>query len=151
VAISFKSFIEPKSTHKALVEAPFCVRRLREHLGAEPTSLPIVSEAFAQHEHPNIRVALEDYLARNGRSAEILGVIGQLRFMGQSLSELVERGIHPRACAQGRADHGAEIVVTGRHLDEAPHELVGQGSELTKSLLGNHSKVGFRTSVTRPH
>jgi ATP-dependent 26S proteasome regulatory subunit len=48
-----------------------------------------------------------------------------------------------RRAALFAADDHAEIVVTDRHLDEALHELVIQGGDLTKSLLGFHSRMGF--------
>jgi ATP-dependent 26S proteasome regulatory subunit len=48
-----------------------------------------------------------------------------------------------RRAALFAADDGPEIVVTDRHLDEALHELVVEGGELTKSLLGFHCRMGF--------
>jgi ATP-dependent 26S proteasome regulatory subunit len=51
-----------------------------------------------------------------------------------------------RRAALFAADQSAEIVVTDRHLDEALHDLVVQGGELTKSLLGFHSRMGFGTT-----
>jgi hypothetical protein len=41
------------------------------------------------------------------------------------------------------ADDDGEIVVTDHHLDEALHDLVIKGGELTKSLLGFQSRMGF--------
>jgi hypothetical protein len=41
-----------------------------------------------------------------------------------------------RRAALFAADEGAEVAVEDRHVDEALHELVVQGGELTKSLLG---------------
>jgi ATP-dependent 26S proteasome regulatory subunit len=36
-----------------------------------------------------------------------------------------------------------EIVVADHHLDAALHDLIVQGGELTKSLLGFQSRIGF--------
>jgi hypothetical protein len=48
-----------------------------------------------------------------------------------------------RRAALFAADDGDEIIVTDRHLDDAMHDLVVQGGDLTKSLLGFRSRVGF--------
>jgi hypothetical protein len=37
-------------------------------------------------------------------------------------------------------------VVEDRHIDEALHDLVVRGGELTKSLLGFRSRIGFGAS-----
>ena len=41
-----------------------------------------------------------------------------------------------RRAALFAADEGGEVGVEDRHVDQALHELVVQGGELTKSLLG---------------
>ncbi|HEV3164708.1 MAG TPA: AAA family ATPase [Isosphaeraceae bacterium] len=87
---SFQGFMDQMASHKKAEEAPFFVRKLHEHLGAPPATLPIVSETFAERDHPNVHIALANYIAGEGRSADVLGVTGiQYRFGGQSLSELV--------------------------------------------------------------
>ncbi|HEY2159219.1 MAG TPA: AAA family ATPase, partial [Isosphaeraceae bacterium] len=48
-----------------------------------------------------------------------------------------------RRAALFAADDGADIVVADRHLDSAMHDLVVQGGDLTKSLLGYRSRIGF--------
>ena len=58
-----------------------------------------------------------------------------------------ERGLHPRAHEAGgvfAADEGDGVAVEDRHVDEALHELVVQGGELTRSLLGAKGAVGRR-------
>jgi hypothetical protein len=49
-------------------------RRLREHLGAEPETLAVASEPLSAYDHPNVQVALDVELAREGVHAEILGL-----------------------------------------------------------------------------
>ena len=61
-------------------EEPALLKRLREHFGCDPVTLPVL---FAVDEHPDQPIAVED-----------------------------------------------------RHLDEALRELVIEGGDLTKSLLG---------------
>src|SRR5437588_1443873 len=43
---SFKGFLDQMNAHKKPAEEPFFVRSLRDHFGADPTTLPIVSETF---------------------------------------------------------------------------------------------------------
>jgi hypothetical protein len=103
---SFKGFMEQMARHKKPDEAPFFVRTLRDHFGEEPATLPIVAESFAEHEHPNLHVALEDYLARDGRGAEVLGVIGPSSFSDQGLAELVAtEGTFGRSPARGPVEY----------------------------------------------
>jgi hypothetical protein len=87
--VSFQGFLEQMSAHRKPAEAPFFVRKLQDHFGSEPATLPILSESFAKHDHPNLHLAIEDYLARDGRSAEVMGVVGLHAFMGQGLSDLI--------------------------------------------------------------
>jgi ATP-dependent 26S proteasome regulatory subunit len=47
-----------------------------------------------------------------------------------------------RRAALFAADEGADVAVKDRHVDEALHELVVQGGELTKSLLGAKGASG---------
>jgi hypothetical protein len=47
-----------------------------------------------------------------------------------------------RRAALFAADEGATIAIEDRHVDEALHELVVQGGELTKSLLGAKGATG---------
>jgi hypothetical protein len=52
------------------------------------------------------------------------------------IRELMRRG------ALFAADEGAGVAVDDRHVDQALHELVVQGGELTKSLLGARGTAG---------
>jgi hypothetical protein len=70
---------------------PFFAAKLRFHFGREPATLPILAETFESYEQPSLHLAIEDFLAREGRSADVLGVAGQTRFMGKSLSALLAR------------------------------------------------------------
>ncbi len=41
-----------------------------------------------------------------------------------------------RKAALFAADDGAELAIAAKHFDEALHEMVVEGGDLTKSLLG---------------
>ena len=85
---SFKTFLDQMAAQGPTQESVF-VRRLTDHFGATPATLPIIAETFEKHEHPNVHLALEDYLARDGRSADLLGFLGSQPYMSASLSDLV--------------------------------------------------------------
>ncbi len=54
---------------------PELTRRLREHLGVDDLGpLPVVSLELPAREHPNLQLAFERLLERDGWSAEIVGV-----------------------------------------------------------------------------
>jgi len=85
---SFKGFLEQMAAQGPAQE-PVFVCRLREHFAQDPTTLPVVSEAFETYDHPNVHLAIEDYLAQAGRSADVLGIISDHKYMGVGLSHLV--------------------------------------------------------------
>ena len=87
--VSFKGFLDQMQAQKSPAEAPFFARKLLTHFGGDPALMPVVSDSFAPHDHANIHLAIEDYLAHEGRSAEVLGVAGGGPFGSRGLSELV--------------------------------------------------------------
>jgi hypothetical protein len=99
---SFQGFLEQMNAHRKPADAPFFVRKLHEHFGAEPAKLPILSETFAKHEHPNLHLAMEHYISRDGCSAQVMGVVGLHSFMGQGLSDLIApTSLHGAEPAEG--------------------------------------------------
>ena len=75
----FRTFLE-EVVHRAPRDDPPLLVRLREHLGVEPQSLPVVAHRFSETHHANLQVALDAVLAREGRAAEPVGVHAE--FMG---------------------------------------------------------------------
>lgn len=61
---------------------PYFRARLAAHFGVGPTILPIVSESFATHDHPNAQLAIDSYLGEGGRRHELLGVSSDRKRMG---------------------------------------------------------------------
>ncbi len=105
---SFQGFIEQMTAHKKPADLPFFVEKLQQHFGSEPSKLPIVSESFAKHDHPNLHLAMEEFLAREGWSAQVMGVVGLHTFMGQGLSDLVA----PKRCTAARRPRDLCIMPT---------------------------------------
>lgn len=63
---------------------------LDAHLGEDASGLPVVSESFMPYDHANVQLAVDAYLAQEGRSFELHGATGQQRHYG-SFSDLIEQ------------------------------------------------------------
>ncbi|MFN2389328.1 MAG: AAA family ATPase [Actinomycetota bacterium] len=86
---AFKRFLD-QAVSSAPQEEAFFTGLLRRHLGTDPLRLPVVSEQFEAHDHGNVQVALDAYLAQPARSAEIVGVKAfHKHMMGTTLSDLL--------------------------------------------------------------
>lgn len=89
---AFKGFLE-QSLSSAPPGEPYFHGRLSDHFGTTPSGLPIVSEQFAPHDHPNLQLALDDYMAADGRASELIGVSSEhRRMMGIGLGDLASAG-----------------------------------------------------------
>ena len=84
---SFQGFMK-QMAREAPTEEPVFLQRLRAHFEQDPALLPIVSETFAQHEHPSIQLALDRLLSEDGVASEALGVVGEHPYMGIDLASL---------------------------------------------------------------
>jgi hypothetical protein len=62
-------------------------RRIVDHLGRDPAELPVVSLSFSPWERVNLQVALDEYLAADGREHEFVGMSAQ-RGWHMGLAEL---------------------------------------------------------------
>ena len=62
---------------------------LDRHLGVDSSTLSVVSTAFPSYDHVNLQVAMTAFLAKSGRSHELVGLTGQQRHYS-SLSDLLE-------------------------------------------------------------
>jgi DNA polymerase III delta prime subunit len=89
---AYKAFMEAVVREAAPPGNPL-LTRVRTHLGADPSDLPVVAEEFDPFEQPNVQVALDAYLAAEGRRADLVGVAADYkRFMALALSDLLVRG-----------------------------------------------------------
>ena len=52
------------------------ITRLTDHLGGPPDELPVVTGPFPAYQHANLQVAIDAYLAAEGRSHELVGAAG---------------------------------------------------------------------------
>ncbi len=86
---AFKDFMR----HVAKPAAPpesLVARQLQEHFEADPAKLPVVAQEFRLTDHPNLQVALDAYLALEGRTSSLRGYSSDRdRYGGLSLSDLL--------------------------------------------------------------
>ena len=94
------------------------LQRIREHLGAEPTRLPVVVDEFDPFEQPNVQRSLDDYMRGEDREATLVGVAAEnKRFTAVGLSDLLGRGGSGRpSLAEGPADYVNYALADGAQL-----------------------------------
>jgi hypothetical protein len=93
-AKSFRTFMDRMSA-SAPREEPELTRRLREHFGADPSKLPILSHSFAGYDQANIQLGLDALTSAPGSSSEVLGMVGPHRgYQKISLSTIVSPHSH---------------------------------------------------------
>lgn len=104
-ARAFTRFIANMNADAAR-EASTLIPRLREHLGGDPTVMPIVAEEFEAWEHPNVQVALDAVTSARGRRAELIGIGAQNKRWGQiTFSDLLSAGgMYARTFSEGPVD-----------------------------------------------
>src|SRR5436309_13660638 len=102
----FKRFLDDIVNRAEVPEGPL-LKRLRDHLGAEPMRMPVISEEFERFQQPNLQVAMDAYLQQPGHSAELIGLAAEnKRDWGLGLSDFVNRGTSPYSLrlAEGPVD-----------------------------------------------
>jgi hypothetical protein len=72
-ASAFKQFVDNVNFIASRETTPL-IDRLRDYLGPEPGQVPIVAEEFESYEHPNVQMALDAVMEREGRQVELIGV-----------------------------------------------------------------------------
>lgn len=87
-AVSFQRFLAWTERFGDERASPFATM-LQDHFGADPSEFPVVSEALAPHELPNLQLALESLLARDGIEHRLTGFAGPVEHVDLSLTGLV--------------------------------------------------------------
>jgi len=102
---AFKQFIDNMNA-EAAKETTSLIERLKEYLGDEPTTVPIVAEEFESYEHPNVQVALEAVLAREGRQVDLVGIAApNKRWNAITFSDLLSGGGQYQRITEGSVDY----------------------------------------------
>lgn len=102
-AQTFQKFMESMNSAAAQATESPVRKLLDEHLGDDASALPVVAEAYAVYDHVNLQVALDAYLAAEGRTHELIGLAGQQR-RWMSLADLVASA-HQSGVGIGSVDY----------------------------------------------
>jgi hypothetical protein len=78
----------PTSKKKRAKAEPILLRKLRQHFGVDPATLPVLEQQFALFERPNLHLALDEMLASGERTAELLGVVAHHEHDSPDLARL---------------------------------------------------------------
>src|SRR5438045_7721347 len=103
----FKRFLDDIVNRAEVPEGPL-LKRLRAHLGGEPTRMSVISEEFERFQQANLQVAMDAYVQQPGHSAELIGLAAEnKRQWGLGLSDFVNRGTSPYSLrlAEGPVDY----------------------------------------------
>jgi hypothetical protein len=81
--------------------------KIAEHMGKDPSDLQIVTEEFEQYNHPNVQLAINEFIAAPGRSAKLIGIQGgALAMAGTGMSDIVAQRTLVNAVGFGGAKEG---------------------------------------------
>ena len=94
---SFQGFLDQMRSHKKPEDASFFGQKLRDHFEADPATLSVVSQLLPRNSQPNLHLAMEQYIAGENRSAEVLGVAGRMSFIEAGLADLWAPNAHGNA------------------------------------------------------
>src|SRR5437867_88015 len=82
-ARDFKRLIDAMNAGTFAEQTPL-MKRLKAHLGGNPSTMPIVAEEFEAYEHPNVQVALDALFGpKSGRTVDLVGIAMQNKRWGQ--------------------------------------------------------------------
>jgi hypothetical protein len=87
-ALSYQRFMEWITEAVHTDRSPFKTM-LTEHFGKDPATFPVTGESIAVYDLPNLQLALDAYLERDGVEHRLVGFGGHLGFAEMSLSGLV--------------------------------------------------------------
>ena len=146
-ARTFQLFLDQLVQHRSAPKDNELTRRLREHLGADPLSLPVAQATWAAYDLVNVDRALSAAFDRGGRSAELIGVGLQYHHV-EGLSGLVEAAVRHRAADVGPVirqtvsvspDMAESVVSAGLYLavlESAPVAVLLTGADPRRGFDG---------------
>jgi hypothetical protein len=80
--------------------------RLKEYLGDDPKTVPIVAEEFESYEHPNVQVGIDAVLKRSGRRVDLIGIAApNKRWSAITFSDLLSGGGQYQRITEGPVDY----------------------------------------------
>ena len=135
----------------APVPEPVLRRRLREHLGCDPTSLEVLSEELSTYDHVNVQVALDALSGEAAMEVEAIGLPLERGFRA-SLAEIAQQtgiygSLEPGPVEYASIDVGDRVISCIR----SGLMLVAQGEERLALMLspGEESGLQLEAMATR--
>ncbi len=151
-------------------------RLLSGHLGPGWASVPVVTGSWASHDHVNVQIGLDAWLAASGRRHELVGVTG-FRHAPFGLGDLAQPGglnPHVRALGVGGVavaampagpggqtrsclqcglylvdDRGTRLAVLLREQGEVTLEVAGGGQDRAETVLEEVRRLAIEHNVYR--
>jgi DNA polymerase III delta prime subunit len=116
-AAAFKGFVDAVVAAARPPASPL-LDRMAAHLEVDLTQLPVIAEEYDAFDHPNVQVALDDYIGSPGRQSTLIGIgAGNKRFMSMSLSDLLApEQVHGNPLSEGPVDYVNFRLARGRIL-----------------------------------
>jgi len=125
---------------------------IAEHLGADPTLMPIVIDEHGLVQRPNLQLALDAWTAEPQRSIQLVGLSSPHRGpMELGLVELIADVTWGPALNLGPVAYSEVPVGVGRTLTCVAHALLlaGDGEERLACLIGQTPDLGMRPPALR--
>jgi len=112
-ADEFRAFMKALQKATPPPEPTALARRLNEHLGADPGELPVTVESLPSYEQANVQAAMDAYLAGDGITAELIGIVGSGR-EHQGFADLVDAARKHGQYDLGAVDYATVSVGVGK-------------------------------------
>src|SRR4051794_23929726 len=112
-ANEFRAFMKALQKATPPPEPTALARRLNEHLGADPGELPVTVESLPAYEQANVQAAMDAYLAGEGITAELIGIVGSGR-EHQGFADLVDAARKHGQYDVGAVDYATVSVGVGK-------------------------------------
>lgn len=93
-AAAFKGFMEQMGEQAPASEPGFFPTKLTEHFGKALSRLTALSEKIGGSAHPNLQLAIDEYVTSAGRTFELYGIASESPFLGVSISQLTGPSEH---------------------------------------------------------
>ena len=114
----FKKLVE-RSMERAPTGRPYFLAALQEHFGRDPRGLATVSEPLPSSDHPNLHLAVQEYVASPGVTSTLGGVTGLRDHETATLASLLvsgAAGVGPVQYANVALDGGRVMACVQRGL-----------------------------------
>ncbi|GLZ01674.1 ATP-binding protein [Actinoplanes sp. NBRC 103695] len=112
-AEQFRAFLKAIEESVPAPEPTRLHQRVTDHLGGDPTEQPVTTEGFAAYDLANVQAAMDAYLAGDGVSVDLIGLVGSGRDH-HNLADLMNNARKQAQFDIGTVDYTTVTVGVGR-------------------------------------